>query len=528
MTPAAASFDTPSFDIDVILVGLGPTGATAANLLGSRGIRTLVMERDMAVFPRQRAIAIDEDALRVWQSVGLMDAAMADMSTRVTMHLQNRNRIFLSCDLHGRGRQGVPGMCFFHQPAMEQVLRDGLARYDGLVEVRAGHELVSIEQDEAGVTAGMREGSSPVRFVRARYLIGCDGGSSRTRKLLGIRLVGRTIDEPWLDIQARAAFPQEPGARLDFNFIADPARPGAECPAPMGHYRWEFSLRKDEDPEAANTPESLRRLLATRGVDADRIEILQSWVYVFHIRQAERWQQGRVFLCGDAAHVMPPFIGQGVSSGIRDAANLCWKIAAVLHGEAVPSLLGSYESERRPNVMALTRFSLRVGAIVMVRNRLLADCRDLVFRIAARLPWLGRHITRFHIKPDWISGPGLLTRRRSFRSPAGHLVWQPWVMPATGSRSRLDDLLGNGWAYLSWREARMPEPLRRLGVRELVVHGRGRSWTGLPENGIVDIEDRLRRQFRRHRARGLLIRPDRFIYGSDRDELAPDGLVAVS
>lgn len=519
------------FHYDVVIVGLGPTGATAANLLGSRGIRTLVVERDAALHTRQRAIAIDEDALRVWQGVGLLEPVMADMSTSVTIHLHNRNRIFLSCDLDGSGRQGLPGMGFFHQPLMERTLRDGLRRYAGLVELRVGQELVSLDQDEAGVTMGLRRTGEPpaaTRFVRARYLIGCDGGASSTRKLLGIPLSGRSIDEPWLDIQARARFPHDASGRLDFNFIADPERPGADCYASNGYHRWEFRLRRDEDPDAANTPEGLRRLLAIRGIDADEIDILASWIYVFHARQADRWKQGRAFLCGDAAHMMPPFIGQGISSGVRDAGNLCWKLAAVVQGSAPPSLLDSYESERRPNVMALTRLSLRVGALVMVQNRLLATGRDLACRVAVRLPWLGGYIGRFGMKPDWVSGPGMLAVARSFRSPAGRLVWQPWVIPAAGYRRRLDDVLGTGWTYLSWRRPNMPAHLAELGVRELVVHERRRSWHGLRENEIVDIDDRLRLQFKRHRARGMLVRPDRFIYGSDRDDLALHGFTSLS
>ncbi len=295
----------------------------------------------------------------------------------------------------------------------------------------------------------------------------------------------------------------------------------------MGQHRWEFRLRRDEDPDAAQTPDGLRALLASRGVDADQIEILRSWAYVFHVRQAERWTCGRAFLCGDAAHIMPPFAGQGVSSGVRDVGNLCWKLAAVLRGAPV-WLLDSYESERRPNVAALTRLSLRIGALVMVQSPFLATCRDVACRVAVRLPWLGSRIRDFRIKPDWVCGPGLLAATRSWRSPAGQLVWQPWVVPASGYRRRLDDLLGLGWVYLSWRRPNMPAHLRAAGVREFVAHEAGRSWRGLADHEFVDIEGRLRAQFRRHRARGMLIRPDRFIYGSDRDDLVLDLKAAVA
>ena len=504
---------------DVIVVGLGPVGATVANLLGVAGLRVVVVERQHGIDPRQRAIAIDEDALRVWQKLGLLEAMLAHLHTRVSLHLRHRDRIFLSCDLHGRGRQGLPGTSFFHQPLLEQTLRDALP---ACVRVVSGHALIALAQDEAGVTATLhREADGAAIEVRARALVGCDGGSSTTRKLLGIALSGRTLPEPWIDIQAHAGdAPSDPAARLDFSFIADPARPGAECLAPGGLRRWEFRLRRNEDPRQANTPAGIARLLAARGVDPATVEIAQSWVYVFHARQAERFRKGVVFLCGDAAHLMPPFAGQGLSSGIRDAGNLCWKLAAVLAGDAPDSLLDTYESERRPNIETVTRFSQRVGALVMVRRESLADLRDAACRIAVRWPVLGYRIRHFHIKPEWVSGPGWFAARRARRSPAGRLLWQPWVVTASGDRRRLDDLLGPGWSYLTWNDGGgMPAHLDRLGVRPLRVFPKWRPRHGLGGDEVVDSEDRLRAQFRAHRATGLLVRPDRFIYGSDRDDL---------
>ncbi|WP_428390340.1 FAD-dependent monooxygenase [Lichenicoccus sp.] len=509
---------------DVIVVGLGPVGATVANLLGTAGLRTLVVERQHGIDPRPRAIAIDEDALRVWQRVGLLEPMLKHLHTRVSLHLRHRDRIFLSCALEGRGRQGLPGTSFFHQPRLEQTLREALP---GCVQVLSGHSLSAIAQDAAGVTATLlREADGAAIEIRARALVGCDGGSSTTRKLLGIALPGQTLPEPWIDIQAHAADPEhnsggDPAAQLDFSFIADPARPGAECLTPGGLRRWEFRLRRDEDPRQANTPAGIARLLVARGVDPATIEIVQSWVYVFHVRQAERFREGRVFLCGDAAHLMPPFAGQGLSSGIRDAGNLCWKLAAVLAGEAPDSLLDSYETERRPNIETVTRFSQHVGALVMVRHEPLANLRDAACRIAVRLPGLGHRIRHFHIKPEWVSGPGWFAAKRARRSPAGRLLCQPWVLTASGHRRRLDDLLGSGWSYLTWDDGDgMPAHLRRFGVRALRVFPRRHSWQELGADGVVECEDRLHAQFRAHRATGLLVRPDRFIYGSNRDDLA--------
>jgi len=520
----------------VIVVGCGPTGAVAANLLGLWGLRTLVVERETTPFAHTRAIAIDEDGLRVLQSVGLLEAALADMRTAIDLRFEHRGRVFLRFSLRGRARQGLPGTAFFHQPRLEQVLRDGLARFAPHVRIASGCTLVGIEQDSGGVTALIAE-AGQTRRVRARFLLGCDGGSSTTRRLLGIRLLGRTLPEPWIDIQARTGRPEPADTVLGFTYVAEPARPAVDCASPLGHHRWEFRLAPGETPGEALTPDGVRRLLATRGVDARRIEIVQSWSYLFHAREAERWQASRVFLCGDAAHLMPPYAGQGLSSGLRDVASLCWKLAAVARG-APRALLASYQSERQPNLRRLTRLSLLIGAIVGVRNPALAGLRDMALRLAAGLPGARRWIADYRIKPDWICGPGLLARRRHRRSPAGHLLWQPRVR-AAGGDLRLDEAIGPGWAFLSWQRPRMPRALRQTGLlREIVVQPRAGGPAACPEpclgpppaadcQRVVDIEDRLRRQFRRHRVRAVLVRPDRFIYGGDRDRLDDPLLLAV-
>ncbi|MGB3371369.1 MAG: FAD-dependent monooxygenase, partial [Rhodococcus sp. (in: high G+C Gram-positive bacteria)] len=192
-------------DVDVVIIGLGPTGATAANLLGQRGITTAVIERDISIYPRQRAIASDEDAHRVWQGLGLFDEMLATMSADVRVHFKHGDKTFLSMFSAESRDQGVPGMAYYHQPELERVLREGITRFP-TVTVRSGFDAVGLSQDADSVTITLRpvDGGGDDQLIRSRYVIAADGGSSSIRKLLGIALPGKHIEEPWFDIQLRA------------------------------------------------------------------------------------------------------------------------------------------------------------------------------------------------------------------------------------------------------------------------------------------------------------------------------------
>lgn len=512
-------------DVDVLIVGLGPTGATAANLLGRAGIRTMVVERDIDIYPRQRAIASDEDAHRIWQGLGLFDRMLETMSTDVRVHLRHRDRTFLTTYSAKSYDQGVPGMAFYHQPELERILREGISRFP-CVTVAAGLDAVGITQDAEGVEVTLRpvDGGGE-RTVRARYVIGADGGSSPVRKMLGIALPGRHIQEQWFDIQLRAWYDLPTEAPLDFTFLSDPYRPGVDCPCPMGYHRIEFRVNEGETIDYLQSEAGLRALLAERGIDYDRVEIHRSWAYTFHIRQAEHWSRGRVFLAGDAAHIMPPFAGQGVSSGVRDVANLCWKLDAVITGDADPSLLETYEPERRPNVVALTRFSLRIGRIVMLRNPTAARVRDAMFLAASRTPGLRSWLSRMGIKPMYALGTrrGFFTENSGRGSLAGAFVKQPWVMVSGSTPVRLDTLTGGRWTWIGFPDAPIPPALARAGVAEIVLETASALATHrVPTGHVVDGEGILERQFRRAGAAGVLVRPDGFVFGSDRELTASD------
>ncbi|WP_447644085.1 FAD-dependent monooxygenase [Nocardioides zeae] len=508
----------------MVVVGFGPTGATAANLLGRLGVRTLVVERDLDVFPRQRAIAADEDALRVWQGVGLLEELLVDMETDIRVHFENAGHRFLSFEASRGKGQGVPGTVFFHQPSLESTLRRGVQRFPH-VAVASGTTVVGVDQDEDGVTVRATDQEGRSRTWRARYVVAADGGSSAVRKLLDIGLPGRHITEQWYDVQVEAAEPHVPGTPLDFVFLADPRRPGVDCPCPGGYHRFEFMVRPDEDVEEIASEAGMARVLAERGVDLASLQVYRHWAYTFHVRQAERWREGRVFLAGDAAHIMPPFAGQGVSSGVRDVANLCWKLAGVLAGAPGPdALLDSYDAERRPNVLVHTRVSLRIGSIVMSRDPVVVRVRDTIGALVMRTPLLGRWVTRHPLKPAWSvradrGAPhrAHLAPGRHGRSATGHLLTQPELRAVDGTTTRLDLLTGDGWSWVCVEDTPVPAVVSAAGipvVRVVFDAGRQRPGHHLDTSGLLE------RQLRRSGARGFLVRPDRFVYGTDRDDLA--------
>ncbi len=394
------------------------------------------------------------------------------------------------------------------------------------VSVEAGVEAVAVERDADHVLLTVRPvGGGPDRTIRARYLLAADGGSSQIRKMVGITLPGRHIAEQWFDIQLRAWYDRPADAPLDFTFLADPARPGVDCPCPEGYHRVEFRVNRGESVDYLRSDAGLRALLAERGIDADDVEVFRSWAYTFHIRQAETWSAGRVFLAGDAAHIMPPFAGQGVSSGVRDVANLCWKLDAVLTAGADPALLATYEAERRANVDRLTFFSVTIGRIVMTRNDVLARMRDAGFRASAHVPGLGGAVRSMRMKPRYrlATKGGFFSRRARVRSARGQFVEQPWVVGADHVPVRLDTLLGTSWAWLGFAESPIPRVLADAGVIEIrLVSAHALASHRVPPGHWIDSEGVLERRMRRVRVRGLLVRPDRFVFGGDRELTAED------
>jgi 3-(3-hydroxy-phenyl)propionate hydroxylase len=432
-------------ETDILLVGLGPVGAALANLLGRHGVRVLAIDKATAIFDKPRAIALDNEALRILQMAGVRDG---ELETVAIPQVQYRSPLFgRFARINSAGIvDGHPALVTFYQPELERLLRAKLAQYPD-IEVRLGVQLEGFVDDGRLVRARLKDAAGFETQVRARYLVGTDGANSLVRRALGLEFEGRSFQQDWLIVDALDV----PAPIDHVEFTCDPRRPTPRMVAPGGRQRWEFMLRPGETPEEMERPESVRRLLAP-WCDSRRIRIERTAVYRFHARAAKRFSKGRCFLAGDAAHITPPFAGQGLVAGLRDAANLAWKLAAVVHGQAGEHVLDSYDAERRPHAKKIIRLALLLGALVMPQNRAAAFAVHGLMSLMRLLP-AGRALFEdLKVKPQNTFDEGLFWRRRgSERLRAGAMLPQGWVRPAAGGVPVLsDDALGLPWALIGF------------------------------------------------------------------------------
>jgi 3-(3-hydroxy-phenyl)propionate hydroxylase len=538
-----------AYDCDVVISGLGPTGLTLAHLLGKRGRRVLVLEREPEFYGNARAVYTDDECMRIFQSFDMADALAADMLTDCPVQMLLPDGSVLMQIADSRRPYGWPSLNFFYQPHLETRLAGALARYPN-VRVQRGREVTGFEQDADGVlvrhvasvgsrydrTNEPRPPAEAQASVRARYLVGCDGGRSAVRTQLGIAMTGRSFPNPWLVVDIREKDGESALRHLPyFSFVCDPQCPTVSCVQPDGHHRFEFMLMPGQTREYMEDPSTVREHLA-KYVNVDRVEILRRLVYTFNALIAERWRDGRVFLAGDAAHMTPQFIGQGMNAGVRDAYNLAWKLDAVMAGSTTEELLDTYESERLPHVRSMIRTAVGMKDFVSMANPAKAFLRNVLTRAAMATPALGRHLREGSFIPQPSYEPGTYfglprRRRRLRRSPAGRQLPQPFVKGPDGRAGRLDDMLGSGFAlvgvgtdprrFLTDAEA---ATWRRLDTTFVTVHafgGRpqgdaaGESTAGLVE--VEDVSGDLLAWLRSHghgRGSVVIVRPDRFVYGA--------------
>ena len=461
----------------VVIVGAGPTGLMAANLLGQAGIATLVIEQHMGLGEEARAITIDDEGLRICQAAGLSSEVCKQARLNMEAYYISRQKLLVRVAPQHQFN-GYPLISTFYQPDFERTLLRGLERFPH-VKIHFGHKVAAIEQNEDGVTLTIWTMEGTIQHVQCAYVLACDGGKSGLRQALKIVLrpprLRDLFREPSIQSKQRATgsrrekdatqrwlvvdYREQSRQGKEIIFYCSPARPAVSVQAPQEWRRWEFMLKPGErdedllDEEAITSmirqaetmrPEGLRA--AEAEIESRHREIERKVVYRFYASIATAFARGRIFLLGDAAHLMPPFGGQGMNSGLRDAYNLCWKLKLVLDEQAPKRLLTSYQQERYAHVARMIVFSDLLGRLIMPTNPLLARARDLFIRGISRIPFVRAQLSEMRVKPQPRYTQGfLLPAKRS--KLVGRLLPQPDVIH-NGVRIPLDDVLGDGFALL--------------------------------------------------------------------------------
>ncbi|MDF7776459.1 bifunctional 3-(3-hydroxy-phenyl)propionate/3-hydroxycinnamic acid hydroxylase [Sphingomonas sp. AOB5] len=485
----------------VAIVGAGPTGLVLANLLGKAGVRTLLVETNPATVGEPRAVSIDDESLRVMQEIGLLDTVRSEIvSGYGSEYFGPDGSLFLKVKPQAEP-YGHPRRNAFRQPILEAQLRDGVRRFDH-VETRFECKAEGFVELGDGVRLDLRYVNGGADSVTADFLIGCDGSWSPTREAMGYTLAGDSLAERWLIIDLE----ESPSESPETIVYCDPKRPGIMLPGPRRTRRYEFKLMPGETDATMLADDKVAHLLETHdGVPGARI--IRKTVYHFHARIADHWGRGRVWLAGDAAHLMPPFAGQGMNGGIRDAANLGWKLAAIVSGKLGPRLLESYERERRGHVADMIRLALRMGAIFGPRTALHGLAIRASFRALGIWPAARTWFAEMKYKPaPRFDGGFLLESQLTRRGIVGRMLPQPTLGAQYGG-AKLDSVLGDGFALIGVDLD--PGTVEMISV--------GHDWDGLIARRVslasTDAPD-----LAEHAGKLLLVRPDRYVMA----RFAPD------
>ncbi|WP_156687124.1 bifunctional 3-(3-hydroxy-phenyl)propionate/3-hydroxycinnamic acid hydroxylase [Mycobacterium sp. Marseille-P9652] len=525
-------------DVDVVVVGAGPVGLTLANILGLQGVRTLVVEERDTLIDYPRGVGLDDEALRTFQAIGLVDRVLPHtVPNQILRFVDGKRRVL--------AEMAPPDACFgwpkrngFVQPLVDAELLAGLDRF-AHVEVNWGRPMTGCRESADAVTVEFGS-NGETAGVRARYVIGCDGGRSATRRVMGVSFDGTTSSTRWLVVDVA----NDPLGHPNSEVGADPERPYASISIAHGIRRFEFMIHADETDEQAEDPAFLLRMLARFVPYPERVEVIRRRIYTHHSRIAGAFRRGRLLLAGDAAHLMPVWQGQGYNSGIRDAFNLGWKLAAVVKGQAQDALLDTYDVERRKHARAMIDLSTMVGRVISPTNRRVAGARDLLVRSASIVPTLKRYVLEMRFKPMPRYEQGAIARlpvhaaTDGADSPLGTLFIQPRVDTRTRRDVLLDDVLGDWFAVLCWNND--PRTIlgeaafaswKALGAKFFAVRPSTQlDWGGQDDPDVVIVGDRgggLKSWFDVHRESVLFLRPDRCIAGACIAQRAPELSVAL-
>ncbi|PAJ86125.1 bifunctional 3-(3-hydroxy-phenyl)propionate/3-hydroxycinnamic acid hydroxylase [Burkholderia ubonensis] len=503
--------DTEIFD--VVQIGYGPVGQAHAAFLGKAGHRVAVYERHHSLYSMPRAGHFDHEIMRIFQSLGCADEIAIDAFPATKYEWKNgKGESLISFDWDQIGVSGWMSDYLMYQPYLENALHRAVKACE-TVSVHHGWEAVDIapEADHVAVTFqrfltdanGKRLPSDELKTVRGRYLVGADGANSFVRRHQNLAWEDLGFNESWVVLDFKQKRPLH--YEFDNGQICDPKRPLCLFQLGKTHRRFEYMVLPGESQEELLKEENAWEVVKP-WLTRDDADLIRHIIYTFKSGLAREWSKGRVFLIGDAAHLMPPFLGQGMCSGIRDAKNLAWKLDLVLRGVAADALLRSYQTERAPHVKEIIDLAVQVGRISCTIDPVEADARDVAFRNGQVPP----------PPPFPILRHGLVDCDANAHAVSGCLGPQAEV-EAHGRLARADDIFGTGWQLISDFDASAhlsPEShalLKAFGVTYLqpqaVAQGEG-------FDTVVDIKDSYRRYFAENGVRAVLVRPDFYVYGA--------------
>jgi 3-(3-hydroxy-phenyl)propionate hydroxylase len=498
----------------VVVVGAGPVGVTAATLLGQYGVDCLVLDRWDGVYPQPRAVHLDDEIYRVLVRLGIAEQfAAVSRPTRGLQLIDRNHRVFAVFDRAGdHGRHGHPRANMFDQPELEQLMRTNL-KDQTTVSLRGNVEVTDVAQDGHGrVRVDFTDRlTGEHESVLATYVLGCDGANSVVRTAIGATMEDLNFEQRWLviDVASTVELDQWEGVHQ----VCDPERAATYMRIGDSRYRWEFRLLPGETAADFESIESLQPLIGpwVDGIPCDQLELVRVAEYTFRAQLADRWRDRNVFLLGDAAHLTPPFVGQGLCAGVRDSMNLSWKITGVLSGDLPESVLDTYEVERKPHARALIQLAKVIGVSMTQGGR----AGDLLRRaIAPRLHWVPGLRERLLDSETPPLGHSPLAERRRLRSPLNARLCPNALL---ANDIRYDDVTRGGFVLVTGipLTAQQRALLADRGTEVLEVAPGSPLYSWLADG----------------KASAALVRPDFTVLSSGRDvaalcEAAPRFLVA--
>ncbi|MFE2426683.1 bifunctional 3-(3-hydroxy-phenyl)propionate/3-hydroxycinnamic acid hydroxylase [Streptomyces sp. NPDC059373] len=553
-----------TLDTDVVVIGAGPVGLTLANLIGVRGHRATVLEARDELIDYPRGVGLDDESIRTLSTTGLWQKIQPYTVPHHVVRLVNGQGQVLATNDPKTQEFGYPRKHGFIQPLVDKELAAGLDRFPGTA-LRFGHRVVGIEDlgEHVAVTAERLDAdgnATETVTITGRYAVGCEGGSSFTRKWMGAQFEGKSPSTRWVVVDVE----NDPIGTPSVYLGADPRRPYVSIGLPQGVRRWEFMLHDDEPTELVDDPAFMRSLLERHVPDPAALTVINQRTFTHHGRLAADFRKGRVFIAGDAAHLMPVWLGQGWNSGIRDATNLAWKLTAVLSGDADDSLLDTYTEERRKHASDMIDVNMTAGT-VMKMGRVGGKLRDVTASALNLVPKWKSYFTELRFKPMPRYAAGVVVDQATLTpgkaeagfergrlapfidsagvlSPVGLQFIQPRVNTSDAANVLLDEVTGDWWTLATWgtNPTAFLSPadlglVRRLRVKLVSFMPEAqRTWaekqyagSPAPVTVVGDSTGALKDWFD-VRACGLVIlRPDRFVAAASLAVQSSQALTAV-